>query len=200
MFQVGEEVFLKLQPYIQTSVSRRSNHKLAFKFFGPFVVLERIGAVAYSPPASHIHPIFHVSQLKKCLRQNQQVISKFPPANHLFQFPVNVLQKRVRQNGLATVVQGLIQWCGTSPDMATWEDWEALKQQFPLALAWGQVGIQAEGIVNDQDPCYSSTVPLPTTEPRTEEKLDQGKSQADVGRPRRTIKPPTWLAGHEWAR
>jgi transposase InsO family protein len=32
-FQVGDSVFLKLQPYMQSSVAQRSNHKLSFKFF-----------------------------------------------------------------------------------------------------------------------------------------------------------------------
>lgn len=47
VFKVGDEVFLKLQPYIQASVARHANHKLAYKFFGPYTILERVGEVAY---------------------------------------------------------------------------------------------------------------------------------------------------------
>jgi hypothetical protein len=39
-FQVGEFVYLKLQPHIQSSVESRSNHKLSFKYYGPFKVLQ----------------------------------------------------------------------------------------------------------------------------------------------------------------
>lgn len=46
-FNIGDMVFLKLQPYIHTSVAARGNQKLTFKFFGPFRVIERIGALAY---------------------------------------------------------------------------------------------------------------------------------------------------------
>jgi hypothetical protein len=38
-FEVGDLVFLKLQPYIQSSLAPRANQKLVFKFFGPFSVV-----------------------------------------------------------------------------------------------------------------------------------------------------------------
>jgi hypothetical protein len=64
---VGSFVYLKLQPYVQSSVLPRANHKLCFKYFGPYQVLSKVGSMAYHlklPATSSIHPVVHVSQLK----------------------------------------------------------------------------------------------------------------------------------------
>lgn len=41
-FDVGEQVLLKLQPYAQSSIVNCPCRKLSYKFYGPFMVAERI--------------------------------------------------------------------------------------------------------------------------------------------------------------
>ena len=67
-FQISDLVFVKLQPYRQHSISLQQNQKLGLKYFGSFPIIEHIGSAAYKlplPPATKIHPVFHISLLKK---------------------------------------------------------------------------------------------------------------------------------------
>lgn len=148
---MGDSVFLKLQPYIQSSVAPRAHHKLLFKYYGPYTVLERVGASAYQlalPAASKIHPVLHVSQLKLALGPHCQVQSELPPPDAQFAVPVRVLQRHLHRRGDEAVPQGLVQ-CLDQPDsLVTWEDLEELKQRFQRAPAWGQDGHQERGSVS----------------------------------------------------
>jgi transposase InsO family protein len=151
-FAVDDLVFLKLQPYIQNSVVLRSNQKLAYKYYGPYRVLARVGKVAYRldlPEASCIHPVIHVSQLKRAIGPGEQVQSDLPIAHSDMQVPIKMLQKRVCRKGGSNISQVLVQWSGMSEELATWEDTEALRQHFPAADAWGQASSQDGGIVSD---------------------------------------------------
>jgi hypothetical protein len=67
-FIVGDIVYLKLQPFRCHAFGIHANLKLATKYYGAFKILEKIGLAAYRlqlPATADIHPIFHVSQLKK---------------------------------------------------------------------------------------------------------------------------------------
>jgi hypothetical protein len=97
-FAVDDLVFLKLQPYVQTSLAPWYHQKLAFRFFGPFHIVERIGTVAYRlalPAHSSIHPVFHVSQLKKAVGASHEVIPSLSADFAVHLTPEQILQSRV---------------------------------------------------------------------------------------------------------
>ncbi|GKD66297.1 putative reverse transcriptase domain-containing protein [Tanacetum coccineum] len=68
-FQVGDRVMLKVLPW-KGVVRFGKQEKLNPRYFGPFKVLEKVGAVAYKlelpQELSRVHNMFHVSNLKKC--------------------------------------------------------------------------------------------------------------------------------------
>jgi len=45
--EVGDMVYLKMQPYKETSPGVRNAMKLSSKYYGPFRVLHKVGNVAY---------------------------------------------------------------------------------------------------------------------------------------------------------
>jgi hypothetical protein len=57
----------------------RVKGKLAPRYVGPFKIIDRKGEVAYqlelSPQLSEVHDVFHVSQLKKCLRVPEEQLA-----------------------------------------------------------------------------------------------------------------------------
>jgi hypothetical protein len=70
-FKEGDHVYLKVS-LIQGMRRYKVKGKLSPRFIGPFLILKRVGEVAYQlelpDHLADVHDVFHVSQLKKCLR------------------------------------------------------------------------------------------------------------------------------------
>jgi hypothetical protein len=80
-FIEGDQVFLRLQPYKQTSLKYQHCQKLVPKFYGPYTVLKHVGSVAYQlslPSQSKLLPVFHVSFLKKVIVTKCQTQTSLP--------------------------------------------------------------------------------------------------------------------------
>jgi hypothetical protein len=102
-FLVGDDVYLKVSP--MKGVSRfRIKGKLAPRYIGPFPILEQCGPVAYRlqlpETLSAIHNVFHVSQLKKCLRVPDRTIEVtnvvLEPDLTYSKHPIRVLDQKDR--------------------------------------------------------------------------------------------------------
>jgi hypothetical protein len=69
-FEVGDLVFLRLQPYRQSSMKKSGAEKLKPRFYGPYRIMCPVNKVAYEidlPEGGKIHNVFHVSCLKKAV-------------------------------------------------------------------------------------------------------------------------------------
>ncbi|KAD4585551.1 hypothetical protein E3N88_23152 [Mikania micrantha] len=136
-FQVGDSVFLRIQPYRQKSLAKRKYEKLSPRFFGPYRIKRKVGVVAYElelPSDAQIHPIFHVSLLKpaKGLVPTSPV-APLPLTNdgELFVQPASVLDHRWVNSSGSKVLEILIQWKDRPIEEATWEEFDLVATQFP---------------------------------------------------------------------
>lgn len=134
-FNVGDYVFVKLQPYRQNSVVHRSNQKLAPKYYGPYEIIDRCGKVAYKlrlPESSQVHPVFHVSQLKIVVG-DVHTSTALPSLNNelLVKEPEFIIERKMvkRQNKPATMV--LVKWKNRPAEDSTWELLYDLEKRFP---------------------------------------------------------------------
>lgn len=134
-FEIGDWVYLRLQPYRQISVSQRKAMKLSPKYYGPYQILARIGAVAYKlalPDEATIHPVFHVSQLKKHISSRIGVHNSIPSSNEeLLLEPDIILERRLVQRRGKAAVDLVVQWKNGTAQEATVVPYEEFVKTFP---------------------------------------------------------------------
>jgi hypothetical protein len=113
--------------------------KLAPRYVGPFKILERRGEVAYQlelpESLSDVHDVFHVSQLKKCLRvlEEQIPLEELTVKEDLTyeEYLVKILETTERVTRSRTIKTCKVQWNRYSEDEVTWEREEDLRKSYP---------------------------------------------------------------------
>lgn len=124
-YSVGDWVYLRLRPYLQTIVAMKRSLKLSPRYFGPFQIIQRIGKMAYwllLPKESKIYPVFHVSCLKKKLGAQVNTNPKLPSImgdGTLAPEPKKVIEMKLKKKGNKLRVDLLVQWKGSKKEDAT---------------------------------------------------------------------------------
>jgi hypothetical protein len=113
--------------------------KLSPRYIGSFPILEKCGKVAYKlklpPSLAGVHDIFHVSQLKNCLKAPMNVV--LPEVALLEtdltypEHPIKILDQKSRVTRRKTIKFYKIQRSNHMEEEATWESEDFLRSHHP---------------------------------------------------------------------
>jgi hypothetical protein len=113
--------------------------KLAPRYVGPYKILKQCGPVAYRLQLpdilSAVHNVFHVSQLKKCLRVPEEVVEieglPLQPDLSYIEHPIKILDEKERVTRNSVVKFYKVQWQNHTEAEATWEQERYISKHYP---------------------------------------------------------------------
>nr|ABA98580.1 retrotransposon protein, putative, Ty3-gypsy subclass [Oryza sativa Japonica Group] len=141
-FEEGDYVYLRVTPL--RGVHRfHTKGKLAPRFVGPYKIVSRRGEVAYQlelpQSLAGVHNVFHVSQLKKCLRvpTEEANIEQIEVQEDLtyVEKPIRILETNERRTRNRVIRFCKVQWSNHSEEESTWEREDELKSAHPHLFA-----------------------------------------------------------------
>ncbi|KAI3743880.1 hypothetical protein L1987_56947 [Smallanthus sonchifolius] len=141
-FQVGDLVLLKVSPWKGVIRFGRKG-KLAPRYVGSFKIIERIGKVAYKlelpPSLGNVHPTFHVSNLKKCLADENLHIPlddvRIDETMHFVERPVEIMDREIKQLKRSRIPIVKVRWESKRGPEFTWEREDQMKLKYPHLFA-----------------------------------------------------------------
>jgi hypothetical protein len=141
-FEVGDYVYLKVSP-IRGIKSFGVKGKLAPQYIGLYQIQARHGEGPYQlsllESLSAVHDVFHVSQLKKCLRVPEE---QLPTEDLEVQEDLTYIEKLTlnlktadRVTRRSTIRMCKVKWGHHLKKEATWEREDGLKAKYPELFA-----------------------------------------------------------------
>jgi hypothetical protein len=96
------------------------------------------------PDHSPVHPVVHVSQLRRAAGFKGSVSTQLPAIASLFRIPQQVLGSRLITRGANKVAQVRVRWSELPDDLATWEYYVS-RGRIQGVAAIGRWSLQAIG-------------------------------------------------------
>ena len=137
-FKVGDQVFLKVSP--KRGIFRFGKKgKLAPRYVGPFKIINRVGEVAYRVELPQqlavIHPVFHISMLRRYIPDPSHVIEYKDlnieeDATYIVR-PVRIVGRRDQVLRNRTIPLVKVLWTHHGVEEATWEREDSMKATYP---------------------------------------------------------------------
>nr|GEZ76979.1 putative reverse transcriptase domain, ribonuclease H-like domain, aspartic peptidase domain protein [Tanacetum cinerariifolium]GEZ77198.1 putative reverse transcriptase domain, ribonuclease H-like domain, aspartic peptidase domain protein [Tanacetum cinerariifolium] len=137
-FEVGNKVLLKVSPW-KGVIRFWKRGKLSPRYIGPFEIIKRIGPVAYKQELPEklrgIHNTFHVSNVKKCLADENLVIPleevQLDDKFHFIEEPVEIMDREVKQLKQSRIPIVKVRWNSRRGPKYTWEREDFFKRNYP---------------------------------------------------------------------
>ena len=135
---MSDLVLLKVSPW-KGVVRFGKKGKLAPRYVGPFKILERIGKVAYKldlpQELRNVHPTFHVSNLKKCLSDENLHLPldevRIDKSMHFVEKPVEIVDRHVKQLKGKKIPIVKVRWEAKRGPEFTLEREDQMKAKYP---------------------------------------------------------------------
>ena len=117
VFMEGDHVLLRVSP-MKGVMWFKKKDKLSPRFIGPFEILSRVGEVAYKlalpPSLSVVHPVFHVSMLRKYIQDESHVLSldsvELGQDLAFEEEPIAILDRQIRKLRTKEIALVKVQW------------------------------------------------------------------------------------------
>ncbi|XP_070007960.1 uncharacterized protein [Nicotiana sylvestris] len=137
-----DKVLLKVSP-MKGIVRLRKKRKLSPRFIGPSEVLRQVGEVAYKlalpPSLSGVHPVFHVSMLRKYHADLSHVLDystiQLDESLGYEEELVSIIDRQDHQLRSKRISAVRVQWRGQPVEEATWESEEDMQSRYPYLFS-----------------------------------------------------------------
>ena len=148
-------MFLRVSEHSKT-LSTGPVPKLSPRYCGPFRVLKRVGNVAYKlelPETSQVHPVFHVSRLRKRLHDGDNVVDTgilveyIEPSVEPHE-PEKILDHHELRTRHHVRKQVLVKWKDRPDEGSTWENVSTLRKRFPQFVFEDENSLKRGGVMS----------------------------------------------------